>query len=120
MNKVILTGRTTRDLELKYTPSEKAVAQFTLAVNKRGKNDLADFITCEVWERTAEVMSMYVRKGHKVGIIGRIKTDSYEDSQGQRKYVTKVVVEELEFLESKKDSQQSDGFEHVNDDELPF
>lgn len=117
MNKVILIGRTTRDIDLRYTNSQKAVTQFSLAVKKRGKDDLADFITCEAWGKTAEIMSKYVMKGHKIGIIGRIKSDSYEDKNGQRKYVTKVVVEELEFLEKK---QQSDGFTDASDDELPF
>lgn len=114
MNKVFLTGRTTKDIDLKYTHSDKAVGQFTLAVDRRVKDDLADFISCEVWGRTAEVMSKYVKRGHKIGIVGRIKTDSYEKN-GHRVYTTKVVVEELEFLERK-----GDGFQPAETTQLPF
>ena len=116
MNNVALVGRTTRDLNLKYTQSKKAVAQFTLAVDRRGRNEMADFILCEVWGRTAEVMERFVKKGHKIGITGRIRSDSYDDRNGKRQYVTKVVVEDLEFLEHKKD--QSNDF--VSVDDVPF
>ena len=120
MNKAILTGRVTRDIALKYTSNtQKAVAQFTLAVDRWKKDEMADFILCEAWDRTAETMKKYVKKGHKVGVVGRIRADSYEDRDGQRKYVTKVVVEELEFLE-KKEKTSDQGFSPVDNNVLPF
>ena len=124
MNKCVLTGRVTRDIVLKYTSNtQKAVAQFTLAVDRWKKDEMADFILCEAWGHTAEALDKYVKKGHKIGVIGRIRADSYEDKDGQRKYVTKVVVEEMEFLEKKeKQEKTSDhGFHEIdNNGELPF
>ena len=119
MNKCILTGHVTRDIAIKYTTTEKAVATFTLAVNRWKKDDLADFILCEAWGQTAETLDRYVKKGHRLGVIGRIRADSYEDSQGQRKYVTKVVVEEIEFLE-KKEKKDDQEFQPTGQANLPF
>lgn len=108
MNKVNLIGRTTKDIELRTTQSGKAVASFTLAVDRGIKNEdgtkISDFISCKVWGKTAEVMSKYVLKGHRVGISGRIETGSYE-KDGTKVYTTDVVVEGLDFLESKKTEQ---------------
>ena len=127
MNKCILTGRLTRDIVLKYTSNtQKAVAQFTMAVDRWKKDEMADFILCEVWGQTAETMEKYVKKGHKIGIIGRIRCDSYEDKEGKRQYVTKVVVEELEFLEKKEKTEKSEktddqGFHEIDSNgDLPF
>lgn len=119
MNKVVLIGRTTKDIELRYTKSNKAVATFTLAVDRRSKDDGADFISCVVWGNTAEAMHNYVKKGHKVGISGHIATRSY-DRDGQKVYVTEVVADEVEFLE-KREQKQSNGFVELDDEEdLPF
>lgn len=108
MNKVNLIGRTTKDIELRQTQSGKAVASFTLAVDRGIKNEdgtkISDFISCKVWGKTAEVMSKYVLKGNRVGITGRIETGSY-DKDGTKVYTTDVVVEGLDFLESKKTEQ---------------
>lgn len=120
MNKVILTGRLTRDVELRYTQSQKAVANFNLAVDRWKKDEMADFFTCEAWGQTAEVMQKYVKKGQKVGIIGRLRLDSWEDSTGKRQYVTKVIVEELEFLEKKNQESSSDDFHPVGQAVSPF
>ncbi len=111
MNKVLLIGRLTKDIDLKKTQNGKSFARFTLAVNRRFKsNDPqaqdADFISCVVWERTAEVMYQYLSKGSQVGIEGRIQTGSYE-RDGQRVYTTDIVVENFDFLESRQQRQQA-------------
>lgn len=126
MNKVYLIGRTTKDIEVSYTQSQKSYARFTLAVNRRGDDDKADFISCIAWNKTAEIMEKYVRKGHRVGIAGRIQTGSYKKGDTTI-YTTDVVVEELEFLQTKSDLKVEkepetdiDGFMNVDDSELPF
>lgn len=124
MNNVQLIGRTTKEIEIRYTNNNKAVARFTLAVNRRSKDDGADFINCMAWEKIAELLEKYVKKGDRIAIRGRIQTGSYE-KDGKKVYTTDIVVDELEFLESKKQDApvSSDGFEPVNeqiDDELPF
>lgn len=128
MNKVCLTGRLTRDLELRKVSSGNAVTSFTLAVNRRvkaeGQPD-ADFIRCTAWGKTAEVMCQYLSKGSQIGIEGHIQTGQYEDKNGGTVYTTDVVVENFDFLESKKDTQESiydepaDTLE-IGDDDLPF
>lgn len=141
MNKTFLVGRTTKDIECRYTAtSQKAVARFTLAVNRRSKEDGADFISCIAWGKTAELLEKYVKKGHQISVIGRIQTGSYE-KDGRTIYTTDVVVEEMEFLEKRQGSssqtppeantpqesntpQEADeeipeGFEYLDDD-LPF
>ena len=111
MNKVLLIGRLTRDVELRKTQSGMSFARFTLAVNRRFKsNDPqgqdADFISCVAWDKRAEVMYQYLGKGSLVGIEGRIQTGSYE-RDGQRVYTTDVVVENFDFLESRQQRQQA-------------
>lgn len=107
MNKVLLIGRLTKDIELKKTQSATAYARFILAVNRRFKQEGqpdADFINCVAWKKTAEVMYQHLRKGSHIAIEGRIQTGSY-DKDGQRVYTTEVVVENFEFLESKKNTR---------------
>lgn len=109
-NVVVLIGRLTKDIELRKTQSGKSFARFTLAVNRRTKNEQgkqdADFISCIVWEKRAETMYQYLGKGSLVGIEGRIQTGSYE-RDGQRVYTTDVVVENFDFLESRQQRQQA-------------
>ena len=129
MNNVTLIGRVTKDIETRLTTTQKTVARFTLAVNRRTKDDEADFINCQVWGKTAENMEKYVHKGDKIGLTGRIQTGSYE-KDGHRVYTTEVVVETLEFLENKRNSSEqkpepkTDEFDPVPDDfaddDLPF
>ncbi len=106
MNKVILTGRTTKTIELRYTTSNVAVTQFTIAVNRDFKdkdgNYSSDFISCVAYRKTAELLAQYVEKGDKLGIVGRIQTRDYTDKDNNRRYVTEVIVESIEFLEQKK------------------
>ena len=126
MNKVILMGRLTKDVEVRYTQTNNTmVASFTLAVNRRfakqGEQQ-ADFINIVAWSKTAEFVSKYFKKGQQVVVVGRLQIRSWEDEQGQKRYVTEVVAEEAYFADSKKDSADgtSPEFEVSNSSDLPF
>lgn len=105
INSIVLVGRLTRDPELKYTPSNIAVATFSLAVNRNFKDANGeretDFINCVIWRQQAENLANWAKKGALIGITGRIQTRSYENQQGQRVYVTEVVAENFQMLESR-------------------
>lgn len=105
INNVVLVGRTTKDPELRYTPSNVAVATFSLAVNRNFKDANGerevDFINCVIWRQQAENLANRAKKGALIGITGRIQTRSYENQQGQRVYVTEVVAENFQMLESR-------------------
>ena len=137
INNVVLVGRLTRDPELRYTPSNVAVATFSLAVNRNFKNQAgdreADFISCIMWRQQAENFANWLKKGTLVGITGRIQTRSYDNQQGQRVYVTEVVVESFQTLEKKDNSANQSSMENqmppscgasdsmdIPDDGLPF
>ena len=110
MNTVSLIGRLVKDLDLKYTPSGKAVATGTLAVNRRFKNasgeNEADFIQIQIWDKSAENLASFTRKGSQVGVNGRIQTRNYENKEGARVYVTEIVVENFTLLEPKQTTEQ--------------
>lgn len=139
MNKVILMGRLARDPEVRYTQGEQAmaVARYTLAVDRRGKNqeNSADFIQCVAFGKAGEFAERYLHKGTKIVLTGRIQTGSYTNKEGQRIYTTDVVAEDQEFAESKNaesggtysnqpvpaPQSGNDGFMPAGDDsELPF
>lgn len=140
MNKVILIGRLTRDPDVRWTQGQdqKCVVRFTLAVDRKIKrtegNDqqTADFISMVAFGNRAEFIEKYCKKGIKLAVVGRIQTGSYTNKEGQKVYTTDVVVDETEFVESKKaagdraqndSGTDSDGFVDVPDeidDELPF
>ena len=105
INSTVLVGRLTRDPELKYTGNNVAVASFSLAVNRNFKDANggreADFINCVIWRQQAENLANWAKKGALIGITGRIQTRSYENQQGQRVYVTEVVAENFQMLESR-------------------
>ena len=105
INNVVLVGRMTKDAELRYTPQNQAVATFSLAVNRNFKNNNgerdADFINCVIWRQQAENLANWAKKGALVGIVGRIQTRNYENQQGQRVYVTEVVADSFQLLESR-------------------
>ncbi|MFU8791452.1 single-stranded DNA-binding protein [Streptococcus suis] len=105
INNVVLVGRMTRDAELRYTPSNQAVATFTLAVNRNFKNQNgereSDFINVVIWRQQAENLANWAKKGALIGVTGRIQTRSYDNQQGQRVYVTEVVAESFQLLESR-------------------
>lgn len=109
INNVVLVGRMTKEAELRYTPSNIAVATFTLAVNRdfKGENGEreADFINVVMWRQAAENLANWTKKGSLVGVTGRIQTRNYDNQQGQRVYVTEVVAERFQLLESRGESQ---------------
>lgn len=114
MNKVILMGRLTRDPDVRYSNGEEAmaVARFTLAVDRRMARNkdgeqTADFISCVAFRKTAEFIEKYFRQGTRMVISGRIQTGSYTNRDGQKVYTTDVVVEEVEFAESKASQERS-------------
>ena len=106
INNVVLVGRMTKEAELRYTPSNIAVATFTLAVNRdfKGENGEreADFINVVLWRQAAENLANWTKKGSLVGVTGRIQTRNYDNQQGQRVYVTEVVAERFQLLENKE------------------
>ena len=106
MNKVILIGRLTKDVELRYTQTNNtAVASFSLAVNRKfvkpGEERQADFFNIIAWNKLAENISKYSFKGNQVAISGRLETRSWDDPNGQKHYVTEVIAEEIDFIGSK-------------------
>ena len=115
MNKAIIMGRLTKNPELRQTQTGKAVASFTLAVNRKFKKDEADFINCIAWDKTAEFVEKYFAKGQQVAVVGRIQTRSWEDNEGKKRYATEVVADETYFADSKKNDAAQD-----DDSELPF
>ena len=109
INNVTLVGRITKEPELRYTPQNKAVASFTLAVNRQFKNANgereADFINCVVWKKSAENVEKYCSKGSLVGVEGRIQTRSYDNQQGQKVYVVEVICNSVQFLDTRQKNQ---------------
>ncbi|MBQ9257221.1 MAG: single-stranded DNA-binding protein [Acidaminococcaceae bacterium] len=108
MNKVVLIGRLTRDPEVRYTPSQKVVCSFTLAVdrpfqNQQGQRE-ADFIPIVLWGKTAEVAGNSLSKGHRLGVSGRMQTRNYDDKDGKKVWVTEVIGDNIEFLEKRESS----------------
>lgn len=138
MNSVQLTGRLTRDPEVRYTDGGLSIARFTLAVNRRFKQEngpSADFIQCKAFGKTAEFIEKYFSKGRKMDLNGRIQTGSYQNQDGATVYTTEVIVENVEFGESRSASGNGsnngnqmpvpgdDGFMNIPDgldEELPF
>ena len=125
MNHVVLIGRLTKDVELRRTNSGKAVASFSLAVNKDFKNEQgsydADFIDCVAFEGKAETIGKYVRKGDRFAVVGQLATRSYESKEGKKVKVTEVKVTGFDFLENKKQTEANDfALLDVDDADLPF
>lgn len=111
MNKVILIGRITKDAEIKLTANQTKYCNFTVAVDRRFKdadgNRQADFINCVAWKQTAEFINKYFHKGNKIGLSGSIQTRSYE-KDGQKVFITEVVVDEVEFIENRNEKQEQE------------
>lgn len=122
MNKVIETGRATKDIELRSTTSGKSVVSFSIAVKRTYKNAEgnydSDFFDCIAFGKLAETISRYVHKGDMVGVIGKLQTRSYTDKKDNKRKVTEIIVEELEFLQQKKEEPATHGYETVDND--PF
>lgn len=137
INRIILVGRLTKDPSLKYTENGVAVSNFTVAVNRpftnqQGERD-ADFINCVIWRKPAENLANYMRKGSQIGVDGRIQSRTFEGKDGKTVFVTEVVADSVQFLESKGSKQdkpaqqtQSNSFANdgepleITDDDLPF
>lgn len=134
MNKTILIGNLTKEIELRKTPNGISTTSFTVAVKRDDKN--TDFINCVSWRQTAEFMNMYCNKGDRVAVDGRIQTRNYENNQGQRVYITEVIADRIELLHKsiKQENQevqeepkevniygqfQESGID-LNSDDLPF
>ena len=141
INSVAITGRMTKDCDLRYTQAGKAVGNVTVAVNRPFKTNgeqEADFINCTVWGKQAENLANFMKKGSLIGISGRIQTRSFDNQEGKRVFVTEVVADNVSFLESKGDqqnNQRSSNNEHpgmnaykpanndtsdIDDSQLPF
>ena len=144
LNSVALTGRLTKDVDLRYTQSGTAVGSFTIAVDRQFRsangNRETDFINCVIWTKSAENLAKFTHKGSLIGVEGHIQTRTYDNAQGNKVYVTEVVVENFALLEPRQTSQESqqrsannpaaasqgNGFANngrpvdVSDDDLPF
>lgn len=123
MNKVIIIGRNTKDIELRQTTAGSSVAEFSIAVKRTFKNTNgevdSDFFNCIAFSKLAETISKYVKKGDQVGIEGRLQTRNYTNREGKKVYVTEIIAENVEFLQTKK--QDEPKFEELNpDDDIPF
>ena len=106
INKVILGGRLTNQPELKQTPQGVCVTTFSIAVNRRGKKDEADFINCVAWRQTAEFITKYFGKGSSICIVGQIQTRSWNDNNGNKRYATEVIADEAYFVDSRTESNE--------------
>ena len=136
LNKVFLIGNLTRDPELKYTPSGVAVANFTLAINRKYKSgeevkEEATFLPCVAWQKTAEVLNRYVYKGDPLFVEGRLQVRTWEDKKGDKRYTTEIVVEKIQFLGGKREDASDPNLptndpikpklpEKEKQDDLPF
>ena len=111
MNKIMLIGRLVKDPDLRYTQGGTAVANFTLAVNRRFANQSgereADFINCQAWQKTAEFIAQWFGKGQQMALEGRLQVRSYDGNDGQKRWVTEVVAEQIEFVGSKGNGSNS-------------
>jgi single-strand DNA-binding protein len=133
MNKCFITGRIANNLELRSTSTGKSICEFRLATNRLTNRDgekVADFINCRVWGKTAENLVKYQTKGNLIAVSGRMQVDIYQDKEGKNRYNNYLLVEELEFLEKKKEednefkdlktkTEVQDQFEYTDED-LPF
>ena len=146
LNKVILGGRITDNLELKTTPSGVSVTAFSIAVNRKYTKDQqqqADFINCVAWRNTAEFITRYFQKGSSICLIGSLQTRNYTDSNGNKRYITEVIVDEANFVDSRNENGGAQSYtpdaygmsapsyssnpdsapnfeDHNTDDDLPF
>ena len=142
MNKVILMGRLTKDVEMRQTPNGIAVARFAIAVNRRFKNANGeydvDFINCIAWRKTGEFISRYFQKGSMIAVVGSIQTRSWDGNDGKKQYATEVIVDEVYFTGSKAESstggntdlsdsglddlnsQYGEDFATIAEEDLPF
>ena len=124
MNKIILLGRLTKDVDIRYTQTNNtAVASFTIAVNRRFAKEgeqQADFINIVAWSKLGEFCSKYFKKGQQIAVVGRLQTRTYDDDKGTKHYITEVVAEEAYFADSKKEGTETKQEEIPFDDRIAF
>ena len=126
MNRVVLMGRLTKEAEVRYTQNQKVVATFTLAVDRDFKNEKgereADFINCVAWGKAAELIGNSCGKGHRLLVEGRLQIRQYDDKNGQRRWITEVIVSGFDFVERKADTQAASGTKTMADmgKDVPF
>ena len=126
MNLAILMGRLTKDPDISTSQNGTQIARYTIAIDRIGKDQGADFISCVAFNKSAEFADKYLKKGTKIAVEGAIRTGSYTNKDGQKVYTTDVIVNRQEFAESKgeaKETKPEDGFMSIPggiDDEIPF
>ncbi len=128
MNKVILIGNLSKDVEFTTTTNGVSVARFTIAVQRKYTNEAgereADFINCVAWRNQAENLHKYCKKGDKIAVVGAIQVRSYEAQDGTKRYVTEIIADEVEFVNTKKadaqDTAEAQKMTPIDDDDLPF
>lgn len=130
MNKFVGIGRLTKDPDIRYTQDGMTIARYTLAIDRKTKDKATDFITCVAFGKNGEFAEKYLKKGTKIAVVGRVQTGNYKNKDGQTVYTTDIVVEEHEFVESKKQEAEAppqtynEGFmaipEGAEDAGLPF
>lgn len=136
MNKVVLVGNLTKDPEFQTTSNGISVCRFTIAVNRKFKNEDgsydSDFISCVAWRSTADFVSKYSHKGNKIGVVGSIQTRNYDAQDGTKRYVTEVIADDVELYTPKSENENKpkteasqkqevmQKFEPIDDDNLPF
>lgn len=123
MNRVILVGNITKDIELKKSSNGLNYCRFTLAVprgfvNEKGEKE-SDFINLVAWRTLAETISKYVKKGDKLGVIAKLQTRTWKENE-ETKYATDIIADEIEFLNTKKASEKKDDKKGITDSDLPF
>ena len=118
INKVILGGRITNELELKQTQSGIATIIFSMAIQRKSNNQESDFINCRAWRNTAEFISKYFKKGNSICVVGALQNREWQDKQGNKRTSTEVIVDEAYFVDSKNENS---GFVELDPNaELPF
>lgn len=125
-NKTMLAGRLTADPELTKTPSNKAVCKLSVAVSRKAQRDKSDFFNVVAWEKTAEFISKYFKKGSSIFVEGELQNRNYEDSKGITRYVTELIVSDVRFVDSKSDIEaeqpkpKMQDLQPIEDEQLPF
>lgn len=124
MNKIILIGRMTKDIEIRYTQNQKEVGSFDLAVNRNYKNANGeydtDFFKCIAWGNLAKTIQIYTSRGSQIAIEGRVENRTYQAKDGTNRYVTEVVVEGMQLLDGKKNNTTNNQEEIYSGEDLPF
>lgn len=130
MNSVQMIGRLTKDPEVRYTDKKLAIARFSIAINRKFNKDETDFFDVTAFGKTGELVEKYVKKGSKIGIVGRLQMDSYENKNGDKVKAVKIIADEIEFLDSKREDspkeeppKSDESFVEIPDDivnDLPF